>query len=124
MANKKQLAGKKTKLAKLPLTRALTGQEPEAAERHGSEELAAVPLSTSPAERVTEAAPSPLAEVYLYLVQELTDLHVCLSRRRNPAHSPEQDAPPWQLPDPLLIELALWRAQQGLRELQTFLSDS
>jgi hypothetical protein len=123
MANKKQLAGKKTKLAKLPLTRALTGQEPEAVAQHRSEELAAVPHAASPVERVTAAASNPLAEVYLYLVQELTDLYVCLRPGRT-APSPEPDSPPWQLPDPLLMELALWRARQGLRELQTFLYHS
>jgi hypothetical protein len=124
MAKKKQLAGKETKLAKLPLTRALIGQEPEAAGQPGSEDVAAAPLPILPEQLVTEEELSPLAEVYLYLVQELVDLQVCLNSGPNPPHFPKEAPALWQLPDPLLMELALWRARQGLRELQTFLSHS
>jgi hypothetical protein len=68
------------------------------------------------------AAPSGLAATYLYLLQELTDLKTQL----HPALTfpdPAKDRP-WQALDPLLMELALWRARQSLRDLQSLLSRS
>ena len=122
MAKKKQLAGKETKLAKLPLTRALTGQEPEPTWQPASPAAAPLPASAPPAERPAVAAQSGLAATYLYLLQELTDLKTQLHPALTPP-DPAEDSP-WQALDPLLMELALWRARQSLRDLQSLLSRS
>jgi hypothetical protein len=65
MAKKKQLAGKSTKLAKLPLTQALA-RRAEEKELQGRAPL--TDISSSQGDR----ASGPLAAVYLYLLQELT----------------------------------------------------
>ncbi len=126
MAKKKQLAGKKTKLAELPLTRALTGQDPDVSLDSTPPALspgAVTPASDLTRESRTEQADSPLVATYLYLVQELTELQGELNYPLKAGPYPGTVPPPRppQL-DPLLMELALWRARQGLRDLQHLLS--
>ncbi|MCX5890585.1 MAG: hypothetical protein NTY36_14230 [Deltaproteobacteria bacterium] len=108
MAKKKQLAGKTTKLAKLPLTQALAEQSEEAG-RH----LPPVPLSHGAAE--------PLGAIYLHLIRELTSL---LSELRVPEDSlpPHQTYLPPHIPKPQQLRQSLRNAQQGLRELHQLLS--
>jgi len=93
MAKKKQLAGKQTKLAKLPLTRALAGQAAETALQG--------PVPVTPAPRTPEApgpAATPLTATYLELVQELTALRFQLG-------------PDGVLPFPEIASLTVPRAQ-------------
>ncbi len=82
MAKKKQFTGKQTKLARLPLTRALAGQgdaqatwDPPAAEPPRLGETSPLPADrpVAPADRIA-AADGSLAAAYLYLLQELTAL--------------------------------------------------
>ena len=61
MAKKKQLAGKTTKLAKLPLTQALAEQSEDADRR-----LPLAPAAAGSGER--------LGAVYLHVIRELTSL--------------------------------------------------
>lgn len=122
MAKKKQLAGKKTKLAKLPLTRALTGREPDPTWPPAG---TAPPAPDFLEEGAAAADPGDLADIYLYLLQELTFLQTQLHPARNPLNpTAEEHLPPPPPLDPLLMELALWRARKGLRDLQRFLSRS
>ena len=108
MAKKKQLAGKTTKLAKLPLTQALAEQSEEAG-RH----LPPVPQSHGAAE--------PLGAIYLHLIRELTSL---LSELRVPEDpwQPRQTYLPPHIPKPQQLRQSLRTAQQGLRELHLLLS--
>ena len=108
MAKKKQLAGKETKLAKLPLTQALAEQSEEA-----GRQLPPVPQSPSTAE--------PLGALYLHLIKELTSL---LSELRAPedASRPPQTFLPPHIPKPQQLRQSLQAAQQGLRELHLLLS--
>jgi hypothetical protein len=71
MAKKKQLAGKKTKLAKLPLTQVLAGQAEEPAPWGPPSGAHQLPLARGEAR---EGAAGPLAVIYLDLVQELSAL--------------------------------------------------
>lgn len=125
MAKKKQLAGKKTKLAKLPLTRVLTSQTEEP-----------VSLSPPPAppalgprprplawDQVSQGVAGPLAAAYFHLIQELTALRFQLQ----PATAPPLDAPhtllPPHLPDPYQLQRALKQAQSDLWHLYRLLSE-
>jgi len=108
MAKKKQLAGKTTKLAKLPLTQALAEHSEEAG-RH----LPPVPQSHGAAE--------PLGAIYLHLIRELTSL---LSELRVPEDPwpPRQTYLPPHIPKPQQLRQSLRIAQQGLRDLHLLLS--
>jgi hypothetical protein len=83
MSKKKQLTGKKTKLAKLPLTQALSQQMTE----ENSWDPASTPVDTAAApvettinqmplswERVEEGAAGLLAATYILLIQEFQNL--------------------------------------------------
>ena len=123
MAKKKQLAGKKTKLAKLPLTQVLASQ---------GENLApwGLPLDTpqSPASGVPfsregagEGAVGPLAEVYLHLVQEVAALQ---SQLQPPAATPTdwRQSLPSQAPAPHRLRPVLRQVREGLQDLHRLLS--
>ncbi|MBM4294567.1 MAG: hypothetical protein FJ126_06630 [Deltaproteobacteria bacterium] len=116
MAKKKQLAGKSTKLAKLPLTQALA--------RRAEEQLRerALPADTSISPPHEGRAHGPLAAAYLYLLQELTALHRQLTPGSNPP-SPHHSLPYHLLGAPE-IKRALTLARQGLHELQHLLSQA
>jgi hypothetical protein len=132
MAKKKQLAGKKTKLAKLPLTQVLAGQAEELAP--GGSPLAppraATPRLPFSGENVGEggwgwgwkAAAGPLAQVYLHLVQELAALRSQLQPAAAAAPGEGQRLLPVQAPPPERMLLMLRRAREGLLDLHRILS--
>ncbi len=123
MAKKKQFAGKKTKLAKLPLTQALTSQaEAEAAS------LRSVPpalslFSQSPLtwDEVGAGRGGPLAGAFLFLVRELADLKSALRAAPGPAANHLGYLPP-RVPAPAVLMEALSQARQGLWDLKSLLS--
>jgi len=141
MAKKKQLAGKKTKLAKLPLTRVLAGQAEGPTLSPLSPPLPPLPpllppeppLFLQPAaapqlsftwEEAREGAAGPLAAVYLHLVQELAALKSRLqSAAANEAGSRHGSLPP-QVPRPPQILGALRLARKDLLDLHRLLSRS
>ena len=112
MAKKKQLAGKTTKLAKLPLTQALVEQAEESG-RLEAPALAAFP-SHAPGE--------PLGAVYLHVIKELSSL---LSQLQTEAGGPLPQGQALlspHVPKPQQLRQSLRLAQQGLTELNQLLS--
>jgi hypothetical protein len=109
MAKKKQLAGKTTKLAKLPLTQALVEQSEEASRQ-------------SAAGSQSRASAEPLGAVYLHLIRELTSM---LSQLQI---EPEASLPHYQVflpphvPKPQQLRQSLRAARQGLQDLHLLLS--
>jgi hypothetical protein len=124
MAKKKQFAGKKTKLAELPLTRVL--------EQKAGDEAAWEELQTSGAtgsrqlllslERTGEKAAGPLAAAYLQVLEELTVLQADL--RPDTASAPNHELQPRTAlpPAPSLLQ-ALRQAREGLQDLHRLLSE-
>jgi hypothetical protein len=127
MAKKKQLAGKKTKLAKLPLTQALAQQAEEGAPWGPSEpqappepESRQLPLSWTQAEK---GAAGPLAAAYLQVIEDLTSLQADLPAPASEAAAWNPEIPmPATIPPPQRLELALRQARSDLRDLHRFLS--
>ncbi len=123
MAKKKQFAGKKTKLAELPLTRVL--------EQKAGDEAAWEELQTSGAtgsrqlilsmERKEEEAAGPLAAAYLQVLEELMVLQADLEPGGEFHPSPDLPAPPARIPLQIL-EQALRQAREGLQDLHRLLS--
>lgn len=109
MAKKKQLAGKTTKLAKLPLTQALTEQSEEAARR------------SAPAPQVRSSG-EPLGAVYLHVIRELNALLAQMQGEPEGYSSQRRTLLPPIVPKPQQIRESLRSAQQGLQELQLLLS--
>lgn len=109
MAKKKQLAGKTTKLAKLPLTQALAEQSEEAGRR-------------SPADPQVQGSPEPIGAVYLHLIRELTNLLSQLQAEAATTLPPYRAFLPPQIPKPEQLRQSLRLAQKGLRELHLLLS--
>jgi len=118
MAKKKQLAGKETKLARLPLTRVLAGQAEEPAPS-GPLPVAAAPRS--PQAPVPEMPASPLATAYLELVQELAALR---SQLGPDGVLPFPEIASLTIPraQPLRVRQVLRLAQKGLQDLHRLLS--
>jgi len=121
MAKKKQFTGKQTKLAKLPLTRALAGQgnaqatwDPPPAESPGRGRI-----SSSTADGIA-AADGSLAAAYLYLLQELTALRSHLNA--------QSELIPRKLPRPenfletARMKQAVLLTRRSLYDLYQFLS--
>jgi hypothetical protein len=124
MAKKKQFAGKKTKLAELPLTRVLeqraedeaTGEELQTSATTGSRQLL---LSL---ERTGEEAARTLAAAYLQVLQELTGLQADLEPEA--ASPPPSDLLlPTTLPPARNLIQALRQAREGLEDLHRLLSE-
>ena len=124
MAKKKQLAGKETKLAKLPLTRALARQEgaveplgPSGASPNGLEPRQ-LPLSWAD---LGEGACAPLAAAYLETLTDLTNLNQDLGAKKV---STASKAPPLPeaVPPARSLHQALRQAQKGLQDLHRILS--
>lgn len=123
MAKKKQFAGKKTKLAELPLTRVL--------EKRAEDEAAWEELQTSAAisprqlllslERAGEKAPGPLAAAYLQVLEELTVLQADLEPDATSPLPPDLLARP-ALPPARNLKQALRQAREGLEDLHRLLS--
>jgi len=125
MAKKKQFAGKKTKLARLPLTQALTSQA------EGGATLSPSPPSLSlftqaprTWDEVSAGRGGPLAAAFLFLVRELVDLKLALQPSPGPAVANHRIYLPNRVPQPSGIVEALRQARQGLRDLQSLLSHS
>jgi hypothetical protein len=124
MSKKKQLAGKKTKLAKLPLTRVLSRQleeEPPPGATPGAAEPAErqLPLSW---EQLEEGRASPLIAAYLQIVQDLHTLQATLPP--SPGESPgSSEYPiPGDLPSGRRLQKALRQARSELKDLHRLLS--
>lgn len=111
MAKKKQLAGKTTKLAKLPLTQALAEQSEEAGRR-------------VPADLRAHGGAEPLGAVYLHVIREMTSLLSQLQADPEGSGRPYQAFLPPQIPKPSQIRQSLRLAQQGLQDLRLLLSRS
>jgi hypothetical protein len=127
MSKKKQLSGKKTKLAKLPLTEALSrqmdGPEHDAPENDAP---VAVPEPKSPQptfswERIEEGAAGLLTAAYFLVVQDLMSL-----RNEVPWASDEELPPGEVLPTETLpaqqVKQALRQAREELSDLHRILS--
>jgi hypothetical protein len=122
MSKKKQLTGKKTKLAKLPLTRVLSEKMDEAESwKPTSARVEAadkqLPLSW---ERLEEGAAGLLAAAYLLILQDLVSLQAEFTVA--PGESPEPHAIPVNLPPMPQIKQALRQARVELSDLFNFLS--
>jgi len=124
MAKKKQFAGKKTKLARLPLTQALASQ---------AESGALFPPAPAPPlslftqlpltwDEVSAGRGGPLVGAFLFLVQELAALQSEFQSTRAPFGVNYQTFLPDRVPRESRIVQALRQARQGLRDLQGLLS--
>jgi hypothetical protein len=124
MAKKKQFAGKKTKLAELPLTRAL---ERKAGDEVAWEELQAA-AGASPRqlflslERTAPEVSGLLAAAYQQIIQELTILQADLGAQA-PASSAAPDSLPSILPPSRNLKQALLQARASLQDLHRLLSN-
>ncbi len=124
MAKKKQFAGKKTKLAKLPLTQALASQI-----EGGGLAAAPLPPPVSPFrhlphtwDEVSAGRGEPLGATFLFLVRELADLTAQLQANANAARVNHRIFLPPQVPEPRRLVRALSEAREGLRDLKGLLS--
>jgi hypothetical protein len=123
MAKKKQLAGKQTKLAKLPLTRVLAQQAEEtppwglapAASEPGP------PPSPPPREETSRRADGPLAAAYFQVIQDLLNLQSQLPGPGGVASNPPASGS-WAIPSPSSIKRVLLETREALRDLQHLLS--
>ncbi len=128
MAKKKQLAGKETKLAKLPLTRVLAGQAAEEATAPwGPPALPPSPETESRQlpltwEQVGEGAAGPLAAAYLGVLEELAALQAEFPP--TPGGTALNSPPPLpaSLPSSHHLEQALRQAFKELQNLERLLS--
>ena len=124
MAKKKQFAGKKTKLAKLPLTQALASQAEDMSPEGPSPSLAlSGPSRLHPPWDEAGAGPrDPLTAVFLFLVRELADLQSQLQSDQEPATVNLRTLLPARVPQPSRLAQALRQAQQSLLDVQSLLS--
>ena len=124
MAKKKQFAGKKTKLARLPLTQALTSQAEGAATLSPPPPLSLSLFTQAPLtwDEVRAGRGGPLAAAFLFLVRELTDLRSALQASPEAALANHRNYLPDQVPQPAGIKEALRQARQSLQDLQGLLS--
>lgn len=123
MAKKKQFAGKKTKLAELPLTRVL---EQKAGDEAAWEELQTSGTTGSrqlllSLERGGEVAVGPLAAAYLQVLGELMVLQADLEPGGDIHPPSDLPAPPAHI-HPKILEQALRQAREGLLDLHRLLS--
>lgn len=125
MGKKKQFAGKKTKLAKLPLTKALAGQaggaapwgQPSSSPPPASRQ---VPLTW---EQADQGGVGPWAAAYLHLVQELSALRLQLQGATGALPGGPPTLLPHHLPESHLLQRALLQAKKDLQNLHRFLSE-
>jgi hypothetical protein len=124
MAKKKQLAGKKTKLAKLPLTQALVGLTEEASPEGASQSLPlSGPKPLHPTWDELGTGPrDPLTAMLLFLVRELADLQSQLHSNQEPATVNLRTLLPTGVPQPSRLAQALRQARQSLLDVQSLLS--
>jgi len=123
MAKKKQFAGKETKLARLPLTQALTSQT-----AGGATSLAPHPslslLVPEPLtwDEVSAGRGGTLAAVFLFLIRELAELRYAVQSSPEPAEANLRIYLPDRVPQPPGIMRALRQARESLQDLQTQLA--
>ena len=124
MAKKKQFAGKKTKLAKLPLTQALASQVEGGAPSATSSTPPQSPIRRLPLtwDEVFVGRGEPSAAVFLFLVRELADLTSQLQPNSNPSLVNHRIFLPLQVPGYSHLVHALREARESLRDLQDLLS--
>jgi hypothetical protein len=124
MAKKKQFAGKKTKLARLPLTQALTSQaEGEAAlSRSSPPSLSLFTQFPLTWDEVSAGRGGPLARAFLFLVRELADLKSALQASPGLAAANHLLYLPPRVPPPAALMQALSQARQSLWDLKSLLS--
>jgi hypothetical protein len=124
MAKKKQFAGKKTKLAKLPLTQAL-------ASHLDGGEFSPAPLTPARTpfiprsftwDEVNAGHGEPLGAAFLFLVRELTDLTHKLQSNPDTAQANHRFFLPQRVPGHTRIVHALREALESLRDLKGLLS--
>ena len=125
MSKKKQLNGKKTKLANLPLTRVLSQKmadaenwEPQAPQAEEAGNNRQLPLSW---ESLEEDAAGLLAAAYLLILQDLVSLQAELTVAPGQSQPPEH-AIPVNLPAAPLLKQALRHARTQLSDLYRALS--
>jgi hypothetical protein len=124
MAKKKQFAGKKTKLARLPLTQALSSQT-EAGATSSPPPAPSLSLFTQAPltwDEVSAGRGEPLAAAFLFLVRELADLKLALQSFPGPGGADHRVYLPDHIPPPAGIMQALHQARQSLLDLKTRLS--
>ncbi len=122
MSKKKQLNGKKTKLANLPLTQVLSRKMDEAQARRGvpvPPEDVGKRLSLS-WESLEEGAAGLLAAAYLLILQDLVSLQAEFALA--PGEPPQVHAIPVNLPPTPLLKQALRQVRLELHDLYKFLS--
>lgn len=124
MAKKKQFAGKETKLARLPLTQALTSQVEGRADLSPSPPLPLSLFAHAPLtwDEVSAGRGGPLAAAFLFLVRELADLRLALQASPGSAAANHRIYLPGRVPATTGIMQALRQARQSLRDLQSLLS--
>jgi hypothetical protein len=124
MAKKKQFTGKKTKLARLPLTQALTSQaEGEATvSRPGPPALSLFTHRPLTWDEVKAGRGEPLAAAFLFLVRELADLKLALQPSPGPAAANHHLYLPDRVPPRSGLMQALRQVRQSLVDLQNLLS--
>jgi hypothetical protein len=124
MAKKKQFAGKKTKLAKLPLTQALASQV------EGGAPFTA-PFAPSPTllrqipltwDEVSAGRGEPVVAAFLFLVRELADLTSQLQSNPSPSMINHRTFLPNRVPGHTRMVHALREARESLRDLKGKLS--
>jgi hypothetical protein len=123
MSKKKQLSGKKTKLAKLPLTEALSRQLEEPAENSldTAPELES-PQPTFSWESLEEGAAGLLNAAYVLVVQDLMSLKNEVPWTSEESLAPEEVLPTTTLPAHRVKQL-LRQAKEELSDLYRILSD-
>ena len=123
MAKKKQFAGKETKLARLPLTQALTSQAEGGATwsppRPSLSVLAPEPLTW---DEVSAGRGGPLAAAFLFLIRELADLRLAVQSSPGLPEANHRIYLPDRVPQPAGIIRALRQARESLQDLRTQLS--
>lgn len=123
MSKKKQLTGKKTKLAKLPLTAVLSQQLGEPA-NFPSPDAASDPRTQQlnlSWERLEEGAAGLLTAAYVLVVQDLLSLKAEVPWAGEESLSPEEIIPTTLLPAHR-VKQALRQAKEDLSDLFRFLS--
>src|SRR5665648_40066 len=119
MAKKKQFAGKETKLARLPLTQALTSQaEGGATLSPPRPTLSILAPELLTWDEVSAGRGGPLAAAFLFLVRELADLRIAVQSSPGVPEANHRTYLPDRVPQPPGIMQALRQARQSLQELQ------
>jgi hypothetical protein len=126
MAKKKHFAGKKTKLARLPLTQALANQAEEEApsRRPPAPALSWLPQASLTWDEVSDGRAGPPAAAFYSLVRELAELKSGLHSAVDPPAGNHRAFLPDRVPRPPEIMHALRQARQSLLDLQRLLSQS